>query len=150
MFSATDGRTDGRGVLFWARSVVVAWWRGAMHVCWAGLVGRRTLGAGMARAYTHAHMRTPTHAYVASRLRLLGVYIPLHRMLTDVRFLQERLGGLPNVGSGLGSTVETVVQERMVPRKSLRDRMSGATVATVANGGELALNGNGNEQSVEI
>ena len=147
MFSVTDGRTDGRGVLFWARSVVVAWWRGAMHVCWAGLVGRRTLGAGMARAYTHAHMRTPTHAYVASRLRLLGVYIPLHRMLTDVRFLQERLGGLPNVGSGLGSTVETVVQERMVPRKSLRDRMSGATVA---NGGELALNGNGNEQSVEI
>ncbi|KZV81546.1 Vps54-domain-containing protein [Exidia glandulosa HHB12029] len=65
------------------------------------------------------------------------------RILVDVRYLQERLGGLKNVAGGLGNTVETVVQERPVPRKSLRERMSGvsstpASVAVDAGGGAEA------------
>lgn len=53
----------------------------------------------------------------------------------DVRYLQERLGGLKNVGGGLGNTVETVVQERPVPRKSLRERMTFTSAAGAAAGG---------------
>ncbi|KAH7103996.1 Vps54-domain-containing protein [Auriculariales sp. MPI-PUGE-AT-0066] len=67
------------------------------------------------------------------------------RMLVDVRFLQERLGGLPNVGSGIGTTVETVVQERPVPRRTLRERMAlstgpgmgSAAASPVAGPGEM-------------
>ncbi|EJD44172.1 Vps54-domain-containing protein [Auricularia subglabra TFB-10046 SS5] len=71
------------------------------------------------------------------------------RVLVDARYLQDRLGSLKSVGAGIGTTVETVVQERPVPRRSLKDRMSGfvpaAAGGTVASGGASGATEPGSE-----
>jgi len=49
-----------------------------------------------------------------------------NRLLEDVRFLHERLSGLKNVG-GISGMLETVVQEKSIPRRSLAERMTSFT-----------------------